>query len=119
MLAFEYKEKDFKAMPLVKDKAPPFLDRAKKIFCNEPKLKNSIIILFGSFARGDWVPSSDFDVAVDTPQSLTPELRNYLESLWDKSNIPHRLDLIDLSKTDEKFKKAILKEGIVWNDPSV
>jgi predicted nucleotidyltransferase len=74
------------------------------------------VLLFGSHATGRATRTSDIDVAVlpqhELPVGLLSQLREELE----KSNVPYRVDLVDLARTDENFCQRVLREGIEWND---
>lgn len=79
------------------------------------------IILFGSYARGDFTDDSDIDIAV-----LTESGENYLEKMSDISldvmesdNAVVNFICIPFSEFQKKkswypFYKNIDKEGIVW-----
>ncbi|MBI2008255.1 nucleotidyltransferase domain-containing protein [Candidatus Amesbacteria bacterium] len=71
---------------------------------NYPKL----IILFGSFSRGDDIETSDIDIAIITNKRLSLDFKKYAEILKKNINIHE----IDLSKISDEFK-ANLKNGIV------
>ncbi len=72
------------------------------------------VYLFGSYATGRALPSSDVDVALlsstPLPAGLLAEVREDLEN----SLVPLRVDLVDLSETDESFRARVLREGIPW-----
>ncbi len=72
------------------------------------------VYLFGSRADGSAHLSSDVDVAIlprsPLPTGLLAEVREALED----SLIPLRVDVVDLSETDRRFREAVLREGIPW-----
>ena len=74
------------------------------------------IFLFGSHATGRACAASDIDVAVlpeiDLPSGLLSQVREELE----ESNVPYKVDFVDISKTDEVFRQRVLSEGVEWND---
>jgi len=79
-------------------------------------IPNVRVLLFGSRATGDYRESSDIDIALDGDRRLSRldvmEIRDMLEA----SNIPRKIDVLDLHAVDEQMKATILREGIVWQD---
>ena len=37
-----------------------------------------------------------------------------LKEKMERSNIPYKVDIVDLSQTSREFKEKALKEGVVW-----
>jgi len=76
-------------------------------------LPDARVILYGSRARGDYKPNSDFDIAVDNKGRAVEPATIYLirEEL---DNLPtlKSFDVVDLNSVSEEFRKLILKEGI-------
>ena len=74
------------------------------------------LYLFGSFASGKEVASSDIDIAIDSetpiPNHLFVELRTKLE----ESSIPYQVDVINLQKANVLLKEQIRKSGKRWKD---
>jgi len=70
--------------------------------------------LFGSSVREDYKKFSDIDIALENADSKAITLLKYkLEDL----NIPYKVEIIDLSKVSEKFKKEIFKNGVlIWKN---
>lgn len=72
------------------------------------------VLLFGSWARGDTRRSSDIDVAVGlapgAPEGLLARLRDALE----QSNVPYRVDVVDLAEVDDAVRANIEREGVAW-----
>jgi len=77
---------------------PNELDELRKKIKQE--LSPQEIVLFGSRARGDFHKKSDIDLAVATNKSI------------EFANVTGNIDLINLNKIDDDFKKKIEKEGI-------
>lgn len=88
-----------------------------------PTLK--LLILFGSRARGDHAPSSDWDIAyLSDPSPENPSAwfpgAGLLETLSTQSHISSdRIDLIDLSTCSEILAHFVAQEGqlIYERDP--
>lgn len=82
------------------------------------------IILYGSYARGDYRPDSDVDIMILLDISDL-ELKAYSEQLFYMTydfNLDHNLDIKPFAKSEEHFQKWILnypfyanvnKEGVV------
>lgn len=71
------------------------------------------IYLFGSRARGDASEYSDIDIAIKGDRPLRNALAKARFAI-EESQIPYKVDLIDLSQTSY-LEKDIEKEGIVWH----
>lgn len=72
------------------------------------------LYLFGSFARGVEMPSSDIDIAVEgltpIPHRTMVQLRYCLE----ESNIPYCVDVVDLRAVSSELEREIRDGGILW-----
>lgn len=80
------------------------------------KNEDTKIYIFGSRARGDNYPASDIDVGV-LFESGVKDGRFKLSLIREKfenSNIPQKVDVIDLNDTSEEFRNEIFKEAIEW-----
>jgi uncharacterized protein len=74
------------------------------------------IYLYGSRAKNTARPTSDVDVAILPSSPLPIGMLAKLHERLEESTIPYTVDLVDLSQTDNNFRKKILAEGILWND---
>ena len=72
------------------------------------------VYLFGSYARGDYRISSDVDIAVAGAEALPAGMLAELRDSLEESNLPYRVDLIDLNDAGESFRSRVLEEGILW-----
>ena len=76
------------------------------------RLDCEVIILFGSYARGEQRPDSDVDLAIKSPKEISKkeifELTQELEQLLKKD-----IDLIDLNAISDSFRYEILMNGQV------
>ena len=90
------------------------LDQIKSLVLKELQGHDVQVILFGSRATGKAGRSSDIDVAVlpggELPVGLLSQIREFLQ----ESHVPFNVELVDLSQTDETFRKRVLAEGIRW-----
>jgi len=72
------------------------------------------IILFGSRARGDYTKTSDIDIGILPKGRINKKKLILLREKLENSNIPYKVDVVDLSQTSSKFREKALKEGKVW-----
>jgi len=79
----------------------------------ETSLRGYKVILFGSRARGNADPSSDFDMGVIGEHPL--DLKSFYKIADALEELPtlYRIDWVDLNRTSEKLRKQALKEGKV------
>jgi predicted nucleotidyltransferase len=92
------------------------LAQIKTIVAEVFKDKTCTVYLFGSRATGAFIVTSDFDVAVLATGDISPKLSLIREKL-DQSNIPFKVDLIDLGSTSTEFSRQVQREGVVlWKN---
>src|SRR5579872_3121587 len=72
------------------------------------------VYLFGSRAKGKVHQASDVDIAILPLGSLPKDFFSVLKEKIEESAIPYKVDVIDLSQVDKKFREKILAEGIEW-----
>jgi len=73
------------------------------------------VILYGSRARGDNVPKSDIDLAVDAPSGAARN-RAHFDLLGDLERDPPTLlgiDIVFLDEVGEEFRLRVAREGRV------
>ena len=98
------------------DPASRFLSEIKTILINVFREQSCEIYLFGSRAVGNASMTSDFDIAISSPNEIDREISHAREIL-DESNIPYMVDLVDLKTTSAPFRNRIMKEGILlWRN---
>jgi predicted nucleotidyltransferase len=68
------------------------------------------IILFGSRGKGINLPSSDYDLAVETKKTDFRQKRIVKERIERIIGL-HKIDLVFLNEVDKKFRKIILHTG--------
>lgn len=83
-------------------------NEAVKIIRRHLPGKEFEIVLFGSWARGDAQESSDIDLGLVGPEPVDD--MTLLRIKEEINCIPtlRRIDVVDLSKTDETFRKDVL-----------
>ena len=93
-----------------------YVEKAKQILLNYFVNSNIKIYLFGSRATGNERVTSDIDIAVEGTEHVSLKTIGELQEIFEDSNIPYEVDIVDLNVVNEDFKKAILKEAIQWKD---
>lgn len=92
------------------------LAQIKTIVADVFKDDTCTVYLFGSRVTGAFTVASDFDVAVLAPGNISPQLSLIRERL-EQSNIPFKVDLIDLGLTSTDFSREVQSEGLVlWKN---
>ena len=74
------------------------------------------VYLFGSHATGNARKYSDIDVAILPLKPLSPEILTEIREALEESDVVRNVDVVDLSETDEKFRRRVEKEGIEWKE---
>lgn len=72
------------------------------------------IYLFGSRARGTQLQWSDIDIAVEAQQSITSFAIGELVSMFEASNIPYKIQIVDFNSVSHAMQENILNERIIW-----
>jgi hypothetical protein len=86
-------------------------DIVKDVFKGE----NVMVILFGSRGRGDYLETSDVDVGILPRREMDESKVVLLQEKIETSNIPYKVDVVDLSRASKEFTQVVLKEGvIIW-----
>ena len=73
-------------------------------------LPGSDVFAFGSRARGDYKKYSDLDLAIQSTKTIKQKTWLELQEQFSESPIPFKIDLIEMSKIEPFFKKAIEAE---------
>lgn len=74
------------------------------------------VVIFGSRARGDHTRTSDIDLGILPSRKMSPIKICLLRERIENSNIPYRVDVLDLSEVSERVAHNALNEGVViWN----
>jgi len=72
--------------------------------------------LFGSRATDTERTGSDIDIALDAGKPIPYKTMLKILVAIDETNIPMKIDLVDLHVADKALKEVILKEGIKWTN---
>lgn len=86
-----------------------------KIISQYLDINNTQIFVFGSRATGKNRPFSDIDIGIISSRSLDANTQLNIQDELDESDIPYRVDVVDFSKVDNKFKEIALQNIIKLN----
>ncbi len=75
---------------------------------------DATIYLFGSRARGTHYARSDIDIALDTGKPLLRVDVGEARDMLAESNIPYKIDVVDVHSVSQEMREAIYREGIIW-----
>ena len=78
-------------------------------------LKEESVYVFGSRSRGNHRQTSDLDLAIVGPKPMTMAVRSRLEFCFSESDLPFKVDVVDLLTVDETFKKIIEADAVALN----
>ena len=75
---------------------------------------------FGSRARGTTKRAADLDLAIDAGRRLTSSEECQLEYAFEMSELPYRVDIVDMQTASGVFLENILRDCIpfLWNEAS-
>ena len=102
-----------KSLP-VADRAnsvPDFLKRIIAAACDDLNVMN--IWIYGSRARGDNEPTSDYDLAFEIPSDKITKWVPFKLHFEEAANTLLEIDLVDIGSVDSELKKSILTEGVL------
>ena len=85
------------------------LEEFLKVFFKDKGVR---IYLFGSRARSESSRFSDIDIGFLSDRDISREL-TILRELIEDSNIPYKVDIVDLS-TNKELQEVVMKEGKRW-----
>ena len=89
------------------------LDRIREKVLTLTSGENAEIYLFGSYARKSFRQSSDVDIAIKgASEKKIREIREYFE----ESNIPCKVDIVDMNFAGEKLIGEIERTGVRWSE---
>jgi uncharacterized protein len=73
------------------------------------------IILFGGHATGRPRSTSDIDIAIKSPGPLSPLSLSSIKEVFEESDIPQPIDVLDYHLLKPSFQKVIDETGrILW-----
>jgi len=93
------------------------LELLKSLIKDVFKGEHVTVVLFGSRARGDNLETSDMDIGILPGKDMNKDKITLFREKIENSNVPYKVDLIDLSQTSKEFTDKVLKEGILlWKN---
>jgi predicted nucleotidyltransferase len=93
-----------------------YLAQIKEIIFSIIDAKEYKVFLFGSRATKNIKRNSDIDIGFIGKKPMGKAYYKIINKI-EESDIPYKVDIIDFSLVDEKFKKIALQEIEIWNDP--
>ena len=88
------------------------LQQVKAVVETVTKQANVRVYLFGSWARGEERVTSDIDLALEGED--VSEIAMQVREALEESNIPYRVDVVNLVEASPELLANVRKEGIVW-----
>lgn len=85
-----------------------FISQTIKKFFPQGKVK---VYLYGSRARGDFGPKSDYDLAFELPQGKSDA--GFFLTIIEEAPTLCGVDAVNINQVGEKLKKEILKERVL------
>lgn len=73
------------------------------------------VYLFGSRASGTNQPFSDYDIGILGKRKIPLSALSEIAEELDNSDIPYKVDIVDLKPASAEFRKAALENAILWN----
>lgn len=70
----------------------------------------SLVYVFGSRAKGKARQTSDLDLAIDAHRKLTLSEEIALKEAFDESDMPMKVDVVDLNAVSDTFRQMILPD---------
>jgi predicted nucleotidyltransferase len=73
---------------------------------------------FGSRVRKGAKPFADLDLAIISPQGMSPRQLAILANAFEESDLPIKVDLLDWNSTSPEFQKRITEEHeVIFRNP--
>ena len=73
---------------------------------------DAIVYVFGSRVLGTMKRSSDLDLAIDLSRPMQTAEVAALAEAFDESNLPYRVDIVDLCNVSSTFKSIIDRDKV-------
>ena len=96
------------------DRQRRYLEELKQIVLGRLGPGDGRVLLFGSWARDDIRQASDIDLAVEPGKAFDERRLMELEEALEESNVPYRVEVVNLKLADEGFRIRVASEGIAW-----
>ena len=69
------------------------------------------VFVFGSRACGTAKDHSDLDIAINAETCLEKEVLRTLKIAFEESDLPFKVDIVDMNALSDSFKKIVEKEA--------
>lgn len=92
------------------------LKTVRKIVLGRWRPRDAKVYLFGSHATGKARRHSDIDIAILPLRPLPPTILTEIREQLEESDVVRNVGIVDLSETDEVFRRRVQKEGILWRE---
>jgi predicted nucleotidyltransferase len=92
------------------------LETVKIIVLGQLKAYKAKVYLFGSQATGKARLYSDIDIAILPLQPLPILALSEIREKLEESDIVRQVDVLDLTETDDIFRRRVEKEGVLWKE---
>ena len=63
--------------------------------------------VFGSRASWATKRSSDLDLALESADKIDRKVRGALEDAFEDSDLPHTVDIVDMNRVSDKFRRIV------------
>ena len=90
------------------------LQQVRSVVAPVAEKANVQVYLFGSWARGEERVTSDIDLAIEGEDAS--EMAMQVREALEESNIPYRVDVVNLMEASPALLANVRKEGILWKD---
>ncbi len=99
------------------DYGTKYIDTVKKIVLSNIDKDVTCVFLLGSRADKSNTSRSDIDIGIKCKNGLGKTRYKILNAI-DESNVPYKVDLVDLNYADVNFKRTIARSVFeIWNKP--
>lgn len=93
-----------------------YIRELKKLILSELENENMQVFLFGSRARNDNHYTSDVDIAIVPEKNSNTGKISSLKEKIENSNIPYKVEIVNVAEVSDDFKNEIMKDAIEWKD---
>ncbi len=90
--------------------------RTKLLSIIQKHVPNCTVYLFGSRAIDQERMGSDIDLALDIGMPIEHKKILAIYHDIDKTNIPMKVDVVDIQKASKELKVDVLREGVRWTN---
>ena len=95
-------------------KREEILQQVRSVVASVAEKANVQVYLFGSWVRGEERVTSDIDLAIEGEDAS--EMAMQVREALEESNIPYRVDVVNLVEASPALLANVRKEGILWKD---